>query len=268
MKKILLLLCLHCILHAEDHAPRTISSIGTIHPKYATTLGSLVSGRVENVLADVGDVVSEGQPLLILDASLFTIDVADAQAALQAATVELEDAERNFIRMQKLYDKPEGIRPSISQKRFEDAATRFDQAKAAKTRAQEALNRCVNRLNETVIKAPYKGVITKRFVHPGEPITASPATKLLEIMFIDTEYLEFSIPQNHLTNVRPGMPIHMKIDGIHEEQATIASIFPEIDATNRSVKCRAVLENRDHHIPPGALVHIHIMLEDKEDVAL
>jgi membrane fusion protein (multidrug efflux system) len=245
----------------EQHA---ISTVGTVYPLHKSTLGSVVSGRVDEVFVEVGDNVTRGQPLLTLDKSFFVIAVAEARAAVGSAQVELEDADRNYERMKKLFEKPEGQAPSISQKRFEDAQTRYQQAVVGLQKAEETLKRAQTNINETTIKAPYDGVITKRFVHPGEPVNVTPVTKLIEMLSIDDLYVEFSIPQLHMSHLMVGTPVVLDIEGAScdKVQTTINRIYPDIDEKTRSMKCRSIIKNSERKFHPGALVRVVIELKE------
>lgn len=241
----------------------TISAIGTILPRYKSTLGSTISGRVLEVMVDVGTYVKKDQPLLKLDPLFFLIDIALEEATLKAAQVELEDAKLNFQRMNKLWNKPEGQSPSISRKKFEDAQLRYDKETAAVLQATENLKKSRETLNESIIKAPYDGVITKRLVHPGESI--EPSTALLEIEAIDTVYVEFSVPQAMISSLHVGTPITIEAEGLFSEKksAIINLIWPYLDEKTRSIKCRSILDNRTQELHPGALVRVQISLSDE-----
>ena len=267
------LLALSSVTIAEEGQAieqKTICAVGTVYPLYKSTLGSVVSGKVAEIFVEVGDGVKKGQPLLVLDQSFFVIAVAEAQAAVSSATVELEDADRNYERMKKLFDKPEGQAPSISQKRFEDAKTRYEQAQVGLQKAEEALKRAQKNLNESTVTAPYDGVITKRLVHPGEPVNTSPVTKLIEMLSIDDLYVEFSVPQLHMSHLQVGTPVLLSIEGASVETvtATIGRIYPDIDEKTRAIKCRVEIKNSDRFYHPGALVHVVIPLKEASRAAL
>jgi membrane fusion protein, multidrug efflux system len=254
--------------YADEEAAieqRSISAIGTLCPLYKSTLGSVVSGKVDRIFVEVGDSVSKGQPLLALDQDFFAIAVAEANAAVRAAQVEIEDASRNYERMKKLFEKPEGQQPSISQKRYEDAKTRYDQAQIGIIKAEEMLKKAQKNLSEATIIAPYDGVVTKRLIHPGEPVNAAPATKLLEMLSIDDVYVEFSVPQIHMSDVTIGTTLLLAVEGTAFDRvpASINRIYPDIDEKTRSVKCRALVKNTDRKIHPGALARVYIPLKSE-----
>jgi len=242
---------------------KSISTVGTICSEHKSSLGSVVSGRVDEVAVDVGDFVKKGQELIKLDSSFLSIALAEAEETVDSAKVELTDAKRNFERMKKLFNKPVGQNPSISQKRYEDAEARFAEAVVSEKRAEENLKRAATNLKEATIRAPYDGVITKRFVHPGEAVNATPVTKLIEIMSIDKLYVEFSAPQSQLSKLHVGSPVTLNIEGTSRGQysAKIDMICPDIDEKTRSVKCRTYLDNTDRTLHPGSLVRVTIPLD-------
>ena len=272
MKKILAIcsffFAIQGLVDGVEH--QSISTIGTIYPQYKSSLGSVVSGRVDEVFVDVGDSVKKGQEILNLDTSLYSIAVSEAEDAVESSVVEKIDAERNFDRMKKLFDKPEGQCPSISQKRFEDAKTRYEQAVVGEKKAGEALKRAVTNRNEATILAPYDGMITKRLVHPGDTINTAPVTKLMEIISIELLYVEFSIPQMQISNVHVGSPIVLDVEGSScgKCSATIDVMYPDVDEKTRSIKCRTNLKNSDRKFFPGSLVRVCIPLKESASASL
>jgi membrane fusion protein (multidrug efflux system) len=272
MKTILSLVTVVSLFHLPLGAVeyRSISTVGTICPEHKSCLGSVVSGRVDEVLVDVGDRVTKGQELLKLDTTFFSIALKEAEDALVSAQVERVDAERNFERMKKLFAKPEGQTPSISQKRFEDAGTRYEQSLVSQRRAEENLQRAKANLKEATIRAPYNGVVTKRLVHPGEAVNAAPVTKVLEMESIDTLYVEFSVPQVQMAKLQVGSHVELQIEGTTQGtySAAIDLICPDVDEKTRSIKCRTFLNNADRLFHPGSLVRITIPLSEASRVSL
>lgn len=237
-----------------------LTAIGNIYPSAQCKLGSQVSGRVDEVYVEVGDSVRKGRPLAKLDPIQFEIDVAQKQAVLDSAQIELADTEKNYLRMKNLWEKPEGGTPSISQKRFEEAKLVYEKGKVQVILAQENLNRAIVNLNETLIKASFDGIVTKRYVDPGEAITSIPVTHLIEIQSINPLYLEFSVSQAFLSSIKPGTPIVFEVEGAKKAryEGHIDRIYPVVDETTRSTKCRAIIDNANKELRPGALAKVEI----------
>nr|NGY95009.1 hypothetical protein [Neochlamydia sp. AcF84] len=237
-----------------------ICAIGHIQPSSKSLIGAQVSGRVEKVLVEVGDKVVKNQPLVQLDRNYYEIELALKTAALEGAKVELSDAEKNFLRMQKLWERPDGQLPSISLKKYEEAKSKYDHSLIHVKQFQEDLKRTQLYWEETTIKAPFEGIITKKLVDVGEYITVQPVTSMVEIQALNPLYLEFSIPQVYASTLSVGTPVSFEIDGTHLDypHAQIDLFYPNLDETTHSLRCRAILDNRDYKIRPGSLARVII----------
>ena len=241
-------------------------TIGMFRARQTTKLGSQVSGRVLEVLVDVGDPLKAGQELIRLDPAFFRIEVAQKKADVDAAKVALDDAELNLKRMKSLWDKPDGKDPSIPRKLFDDAKTRTDSAAAHLEQARQALAKADENLKESVIRAPYDGVVARRVVDPGEPVTSAPITDLMVVQEIDRLDLEFSLPQEMLTRVRPGTRVEFEAEGAGAKgSGAVAVVFPSLDEATRSIRCRLTMDNKDLRFRPGLLVKVEVIEDEVKD---
>ncbi len=239
-----------------------VPAVGSFQARKNTQMGSQVSGRVDKVLVEVGDLVKKDQELIRLDPTFFDIEVAQRKAELQAAKVAMTDADLNFNRMKNLWEKPNSKEPpSVPRKMFDDARLKLEATTAQFQQAQHGLRYAEQRLRETVVRAPYDGVVSKRMVDPGQPVTATPATSLVEVQEVGTLDLDFSLPQNMLGNIKVGTPFEFEVEGIENGRGTgtIALIFPAIDEATRSFRCRAWIQNPGLKYHPGLLAQIRVL---------
>ncbi|MEZ5993699.1 MAG: efflux RND transporter periplasmic adaptor subunit [Planctomycetota bacterium] len=251
-------------------------TVGTLFPRQLTRIGAQVSGRVDEVLVDAGRGVKKGQVLLKLDQTQFLIRLQRAQAELKAASSNFTSSQLDFERMKNLWENPKGDQPSIPRKRYDDALSDYEQAEARVALANEAVALSQYELDETEVKAPYDGMVTERFVDPGQPVTATPVTHLLEIQDLAELHLEFTLPQSMLSGVRstteldPGTPVEFWIDGMPESKrdGRIQLIFPAVDQDTRSFKCRVIVDNADGAFRPGLLVEVRVQVLSVQDVLL
>lgn len=259
----------------------TREDLRTLHPamgefvaRRKTTVGPQVSGRVVEVLVDVGGQVEEDQPLVKIDPTFRRIALAQREADVEAARVGLEDAERNFERMRNLWEKPGSEEPSIPKKAYDEAKTRRDDTRARLKQAEEALRYAATELAECTVLAPFDGVITRRLVDEGEPVHAVPVTHLLEVAEVDPIELEFSLPQRMLARIGPGTEVFFRADGSRggdgaprdgsgaedgAERGTISTVFPTVDEATRTFRCRVLVENAPPRYLPGLLVQVHVV---------
>ena len=242
--------------------PSDITTIGNIHSSSQSLISTQVAGRVETIFIEVGSQVKKNQPLVLLDKRFYEIDLLHKEAALESAKIEMSDAEKNFSRMQKLWEKPDGEASSIPLKRFEDARTKYEQAVVQVKQAQENLNKAKLYLEETTIRSPYDGIVTKKFVDVGESLTTQPVTNIVEIQALDPLYLEFSIPQSYCNQLHIGSPISFEIEGVElkNKAAKIDLFYPSLDENTHALRCRSILNNPDHSIRPGSLARVMIKI--------
>lgn len=241
-----------------------IPAVGTLRARQITNIGPQVTGRVEAVLVDVGDRVRAGQELVRIDPTFFNIELDQRKAEVENAKVALANAELNYNRMKALWEVPQEQSPSIPQKLYDDAKAQYNAALAQLKVAEAALRYCEKRVRETVIRAPYDGIITKRYVHPGEMVTSMPVSRLLEIQEIQTLELEFSLPQTMLSQVHEGTPVEFSVEGIPDASgsAAIAIVYPDIDEVTRSFRCRVYLDNPEGKYRPGLLAQVRVCIQE------
>ncbi len=213
------------------------------------------------------------------------------EAEVQVTRTALAEAELEFTRMKNLWEKPSGETPSISKQRYDAARFAHEQAQArvdaaqsrvaeqdAKLRehaagvkqAEEALRYANERLDEATIRAPYDAIVARRMVDPGEPVTATPVTHLLEVREVGTLYLEYALPQELLSTVKPGTPVTFDAEGVTEDdaeaQTTISVVYPTLDEATRSFRCRSVVANPKLTFRPGMLASVEVVVGQAQDV--
>jgi membrane fusion protein (multidrug efflux system) len=231
-------------------------------------MGAQVSGRVLEVLVDVGDRVKKGQVLVRLDPSFFQIECEQNKAILDGAIVARQDAEINYNRMKNLWEKPGNEPPSISKKLYDDAKLLYNRASSKVKESEAALKYSKQRYDESVIRSPYDAVVTRRMVDPGEPVTSAPTTYLLELQEVDTLELDFSLPQKMLSYISKGNEFEFTVEGINKGTGSgkIAVVFPTIDENTRSFKCRAYIDNANGRYCAGLLANVRVVDRVAKDV--
>ena len=260
----------------RDSLRRYAAAVGSFRARQSTRLGPQISGRVKDVLVNVGDRVTRGQVLVRLDPAFFQIEVnqsrASAEAARQAlasAGVDVVDTEREMNRQTGLFEQGAG-----STKDRDDAVTRYQRAVARQaeqsaklTEAQRQLEYSEQRLAETEIRAPYDGAVTSRMVDPGEPAAATPPTHVLEVQEVGVLYLEYCLPQELLDSVSVGAPVEFEVEGVRggAGSTTVAVIFPAIEESTRSFRCRSIVDNSTGQYQPGLLARVRVVAQEVQN---
>ena len=151
--------------------PAKISTLGEVRPRYRSTIKAQVDGRI-SFLSDklqVGTIVRAGDRLIGIEKSPYLVHVAESQNRLQSARLDVLKEEKEAHDAKKNW-KRSGIRRPSSPLVFR--TPHLEAARANLNAATSALENARFQLGHTEIKAPYDGVVLKRFVNPGETLFA------------------------------------------------------------------------------------------------
>ncbi len=213
--------------------------IGTLRAVRGADLAPEVGGVISAIHFDSGQEVKAGAPLVQLNAAT---DLA--QLSSLKATAEL--AELNYQR-----DARQLKVQAVSQATVDADAANLKIAKA-RVAEQQAL------VDKKSVRAPFDGRLGIRLVDLGQYV--APGTKLVTLQALDPVFVDFSVPQNALSSIRPGLKVRARSDSLPGEQfdGTIAAIDAKVDTATRNVQVRASLGNAQHRLLPGMFVSVTV----------
>ena len=246
------------VLHPEVlEISESITGTGTIGAAQTSNIGVVTPGIVERVFVKVGDRVKKGQPLFQTRKNDYEISRQLARAELTAAEALADQARLDNERAIDLLDKN-----FISQAQLDTAANSLKTAKAGAGVAEARLAQATQRLADTVVRAPYDGVVTGRNVDEGtykSAQTFGADSSVLQLQEIAVVVAVVRVPEIYVTRFRLGMPGEIFIDGMDKVfQAEIFAINDKVDMRSRTVEVRFALPNDDYRIKPGLFVRAEI----------
>lgn len=221
---------------------------GSILPNESLELKSEVSGKITTISFREGKQVLKGDLLIQTND-----DEIEAQLEKQKYNRKLN--KDNEFRQRKLLEKD-----AISQEEYDNALNRLNTT-VADIRLLET------QLDKTRIRAPFDGVIGLRYVSEGAYI--SPSTVIATLYNISPAKIEFAIPGRYSTQVAPGKKIRFTIESdlkVYEGQ--VYAIEPRIDPATRTLKIRALADNRSGNLLPGQFVKVEFILESMANAIL
>lgn len=109
-----------------------------------------------------------------------------------------------------------------------------------------------------MIRAPFDGVVTKRFLSPG--VLVSPGTAILNVAQIDRVRLQANVAEQDLANIRVGAEVvaHVSKGNGRTIRAVVSSVSPSSDPASRTAVIEAIVDNRGHYLVPGDFVSMEI----------
>ncbi|MGH8530157.1 MAG: efflux RND transporter periplasmic adaptor subunit [Nevskiales bacterium] len=218
-----------------------LEAIGSFVPVNGTDVTTESGGIITSIHFESGAQVEKG-------ARLITLDSANEAAELKRLQAQADLAETNRVRREKLLHLE-----AISKSDYDAAASEAGAAKAA-VDAQRA------KLAQKNIHAPFAGVLGIRQVNLGQYL--APGTAIVTLQTLDPINFDFSLPEQQIATVQPGLKIAVKIDAYPDAEFTgeIAAIEPKVDEATRSFKLRARLTNSDLLLRGGQFGKVQLIL--------
>lgn len=226
---------------------------GTIRAVNQSSIQAQVTATATQVNAQVGQTVSRGQILVVLNNQDNAARLAQARANLASSQAQANQAQLMVQRKQRLLDQ--GF---ISQVDYEQSVVDY-QSQQESVRAQQANVEIAQKANaDGVIRSPLSGVVTLRQVEPGQTVSAGQT--LFEI--IDPQRLELHgrVSSEQQAALQLGASIEYRIQG-HPAAltATIRRIAPLADPNNRQIEFFAEPQQNINSLSIGAFVEGHIL---------
>jgi membrane fusion protein, multidrug efflux system len=233
---------------------------GTVRAKASGVVSSKVPAYVQQVHANVGDIVKPGQKLATLDSRELDAGFRRVQAAQQevktamaeadngvaGAKAQLDLATATFQRMSQLAAKK-----SISRQELDEASARLQSARAAHEMARSRRAQLDSKLAQVdeerraaaimleyaSILSPFNGAVTARTVEPGN--LATPGSPLFTIERSDGYRFEASVEESRIASIRPGMAVETEVEALGKKlPARVSEIVPSGDPAARSYTVR------------------------------
>ncbi|HXD22790.1 MAG TPA: efflux RND transporter periplasmic adaptor subunit [Gemmatimonadaceae bacterium] len=219
---------------------------GSLTAEKTASIRSEVSGAVIAVLAEPGARVTTGTTLARVDDAVPREAMLSATSAVTQAQLAADIAHRETGRSEKLLAAGAIAENALESTRRADlaASAALDDAKARLASAQK-------NLDNTVIKAPYDGIVSERQVNAGDIV--SPGSPLFTLVDPSTMRLEGAVPAEKLGLVHVGAPVRFEVTGYPGRPfiGTITNIYPSADPATRQVRLYVRIPNAGNGLVAG-----------------
>jgi multidrug efflux pump subunit AcrA (membrane-fusion protein) len=262
---------------------REVEAVGTLAARDETVVSAEVEARVARLAADMGDRVAANAPLVFLDGEKLRYRVDEQRAVLEqtrarlgasgtelpaaeqtpdvvSALAQRVEAEQRLARAKQLAEK--NLLPA---QELERAQTELETAKAAhqtalaaarnllaEVRAREATLNSANRdLQDTVIRAPFDGVVAERLVSPGQFVRVQ--TPVMVVVDNDPMRVKLKVPEKMVGWVAVGQAVEVRVEAYPDRSftGTISRMSPSVEPDTRSLEVEALLANEQGLLKPG-----------------
>ncbi len=221
--------------------PEQRSFDGRIQAINQATISAETRGRIEKINVDIGDLVVTGKVVLTITSTEQRAGLSQAEANFAEAKSNLAAETFEFQRVKDLYG-----RDFIAKTEMDKANARLSAATAKQDSAQAAINTAKEELSYTAVSAPYTGIVSARYVEPGELV--QPGTVLMSGYNPDALRVEVDLPQNIADKVRElRIASVVPLSGDTITNAILPSkliLYPTADSATSTVRVRLELSQQ------------------------
>jgi membrane fusion protein (multidrug efflux system) len=224
-----------------------LTSVGTLEAVQGVMVTAELKGKVESIAFEPGAKVMAGDLLVQQDISSETAQLRASEAAVKLAKITLE-------RTRKLL-----IEKTVSQSQYDNADAQYKQAAAQADNIRATIAK-------KTIRAPFAGRLGIRLINLGQTLNEGDA--IVSLQSFDPIFVNFSLPQQQLAKVRPGLTVRMTTDALPGRtiEGRITAINPAVDAATRNIEIQATAENPGERLRPGMFVNVNVVLPTLEKV--
>jgi len=265
-----------------DRGPITaiVTATGTVNPVVSVQVGSQVSGKITQLMADFNSVVTKGQVLARIDQQPFNARVSQARASLKSGRGNLAKA-KNMANQRKLeLDRMAALRPQqfVSQADLDLATTNFRDAQAQVEVAQAQVDQAVATLASaeldlgyTTIYSPVNGIVVSRNVDVGQTVAASFQTPTLFVIAQDLTQMQVNanVSESDIGGVAEGKPSSFRVDAYPRQffEGTVTQVRNAPINIQNVVTYDVIItvDNRELKLKPGMTANVTIVTAKKEN---
>lgn len=228
-------------VHSQN-VPQVNQYTATIEAENTNNISPSTYNRIKEIRVDVGDRVSRGQVLVVLD-----------KANIDQLKVRLDNAEREYNRAVELLNIGAGTQQAVDQ---------------LKTELDAARTQYNNTLENTVLTSPITGVVTARNYDPGDMTGAQPVLTVGQLS--PAVKVLVNVTEGDFSKVKTGMPVEVNLDVYEGEtfNGTISQIYPTIDPLTRTFIVEVKIQNPGERIRPGMFARVKLDLGTKDRVVV
>jgi RND family efflux transporter MFP subunit len=261
---------------ASQGATSLLDASGYIVARRRATVASKITGKVIEVSLEEGQRVERGQIIARLDDSNARAALAQSEAQVKQAEAVVTSAQTAFEDALPIFERNERQKAAavISAQSFDMAHTQIDAAKSELLVAQSALEAAragrsiaQRNLDDTIIRAPFSGIVTEKAAQAGEmvsPISAGSGftrTGIGTIVDMNSLEVEVDVSENFIGRVLPQQPVRIKLNAYADWDipGSVIATIPTADRAKATVKVRIAISAKDPRILPDMGAHVSFL---------
>ncbi len=230
---------------AKSKIARTIDYTATVLPFEEVNMAPSTPGRIDKIYVEVGDKVNKNDKLFLMD-----------RTQLYQLKLQLSSLAKDLSRLDTLLKSG-----SAKQQQYDQLKTQYDVTKTNVDFMEE----------NTLMKAPFSGIVTGKYFENGEMYSGSPTTPtgrsaVVTVMQVNPLKVNVSISEQYYPLIKKGIKAEIKADVYNDQKfsGTVFRISPTVSSGTRSFNVELEVPNRNDLLKPGMFVRVSMDLGEVE----
>ncbi|MBS0581043.1 MAG: efflux RND transporter periplasmic adaptor subunit [Proteobacteria bacterium] len=251
----------------RENLYREITIPAEFRPYNEVDVHAKVSGYVHKMNVDIGDKVTAGELLAVLEIPELGDDLEHAVATRQRAAADYKDAHLAYTRLVEVNKQHPNL---IAQQDIDTAEAKDATAQGALAAAKSDVEKYQTLVSYTKITAPFPGVVTKRYADPGALIQAGTASQTQAMPLVRVSdntllRLDFPVTVDYVRGIRLGAPVSVRVDSLGGRvfEGKIARFTDKIDDSTRTMIVEMEVPNPSLELVPGMYANVTLKVDQR-----
>jgi RND family efflux transporter MFP subunit len=249
-----------------------LTASGYVVARRKAVVSAKIQGRLSALRVEEGSVVREGEVLARLESFDYEAAVARSRAAVQRAEADLGEARRQLRLEDKLAKEL-----VVSTDQRDAAASRVAIAEAALAQAKADAEYSEAQLQNTVIRAPFAGVVVKKMAEVGESVAPIPpgvnistsSGAIVALADLATLEVEADVAEANVAKIGNGQPAEVTVEAIPDRRykAVLRQVIPTADRTKATVMVKVTILDKDKDLKPEMSAKVTFLEPERKETA-
>jgi len=249
-----------------------LTASGYVVARRKAVVSAKIQGRLSELRVEEGSQVRDGEVLARLESIDYEASVQRARAAVQRAEADLAEYQRQLRLAEEL-----ARQNVLAEDQREAAASRVKIAEASLAQARADLAYAEAQLQNTVIRAPFSGVVVKKMAEVGESVAPIPpgvnistsSGAIVALADLATLEVEADIAEANVAKVSAGQPAEVTVEAIPDKRyrAVLRQVIPTADRTKATVQVKVTILDKDKDMKPEMSAKVTFLEPEKPSEA-
>lgn len=246
--------------------PVELRAVGTVEAYSTVSVRSQITGSLTRVHFKEGRDVQKGDLLFTIDPRPFEAALKQAEAILARDVAQLENALQQARRYEELVKKQ-----YVSQEQYDQIRTNAGALEAVVQADKAAVENARVQLSYCYIYSPVTGRTGSLLVSEGNVVRVNDATPMLVINQVSPIYVNFTIPEQHLSEIKrrmDGGKLRVEANPQNEnldERGVLSFVDNAVDRTTGTIRLKAIFANDSRRLWPGQFAQVALTLSNQPD---